>query len=396
MTANGFNGFQHGIDRLRERISKLKGCDLIMDKHDGFVAPPGNADWGGDQRVKGTIIDVCYDGHFICTAKFGDEDPAPLTAASFLLATTEWCWEADYPRDDDEPVPTSTKHLRSMERARYLMRRLIQKVDRQELKEAIVLGLDGNGENRRAYEEALDEAGVPREERPLVVTIELNPVVCLNQALRFGRERVRFSRADWRVRHQTKALEGIERCIIGGSDALLSTEEKRRVALLYMDYCGSPERTLNDDLYASLRRLAICAITIARRQPNKTRTCMMRMQAAAPTAMQLVKSYTHARVVCHVFEAGTTTMKKTTIGKRHNASDLLGKRVMIPASKWSASASKKWKDAMMVVDGKFCFTVCGTYYKHRCALRAIRKDGSLFGEKEPFTLTPEEVESMAG
>ena len=44
--------------------------------------------------------------------------------------------------------------------------------------------LDGNGENRRAMENALDDLGVRLSDRPTVITLELNANVALAGALR--------------------------------------------------------------------------------------------------------------------------------------------------------------------------------------------------------------------
>ena len=404
------NDFQEDITTLRSRIQPLVGEVIIMDKHDGFVAPRGNADWGGAQRVRGKIVKVLHHGHFIAAAKFGDEEPTPLTASSFLLNTTEWCWIQDYPRDDDEPVPEGQKHARSMERARFLMNQLIDKLG-EDLKTAVVVGLDGNGENRRAYEQALDARGVAHDQRPLVVTVEMNPVVALNQALRFGRHRVRFSRADWRRRHKADHVEGIERLLMEESGSLLSADEKARVAMLYLDFCGSPDPKLDyGQVYASLPRLAVCGLTVARRQPNSKLPCLARLQTAAPKNMRLVRAYTHARVVCHVFAepgarpkparpkpVGRAAGPKRTIDKRSlaaAAAALVGTKLKIPAGFWTSGLGDEWNDTLRD-DDKLCFLVSNTYFKYRCALKAYKADGTLYAGKESFTLTPTQAERFA-
>lgn len=404
------NDFQEDITKLRSRMQGLVGKEIVMDKHDGFVAPPGNADWGGAQRVRGKIVKVLHHGHFIAAAKFGNEGLASLTASSFLLNTTEWGWIKDYPRDDDEPVPEGQKHARAMERARFLMNLLIDKLGK-DLKTAVVLGLDGRGNDRRAYEQALDAAGVPHDQRPLVVTVEKNPIVALNQALRFGRHRVRYSRADYRRRHKANHVEGIERLLMEKSGSLLSADEKARIAMLYLDFCGSPDPKLDyGRVYASLPRLAVCGLTVARRQPNPKLPCLARLQAAAPKNMRLVRAYTHARVVCHVFAkpgarpkparpkpVGRATGPKQTIDKRSlaaAAAALVGTKLKIPAGFWTSGLGDEWNDTLRD-DDKLCFLVCNTYFKYRCALKAYKADGTLYAGEESFTLTPTQVERFA-
>lgn len=409
------NDFQEDITKLRCRMQALVGEEIVMDKHDGFVAPSGNADWGGEQRVRGKIVEVLHHGHFIAAAKFGNEEPTPLTASSFLLLTTEWCWTQDYPRDDDEPVPEGQKHARAMERARFLMNQLIDEVGK-DLKTAVVLGLDGRGNDRRAYEQALDAAGVAHDQRPLVVTVEMNPVVALNQALRFGRHRVRYSRADWRRRHKANHVEGIERLLLEESGSLLSEDEKARVAMLYLDFCGSPDPKLDyGQVYARLPNLAVCGLTVARRQPNSKLPCLARLQAAAPKHMRLVRAYTHARVVCHVFAAirpkpvarprparpkpaGRVTGPKLTIEKRSlaaaAAAALVGTKLKIPVGFWTSGLGDEWNDTLRV-DDKLCFLVSNTYFKYRCALKAYKTDGTLYAGDESFTLTPTQAERFA-
>ena len=414
------NDFQDDLPSLRAYVARhLIGEWVVMDKDDAFVAPPNGAAWGGPQRVRGQITRVLYDGCFLCAVQFGDEEPTPVTAASFMLLSTEWCWEQKCARDDDRPIKPASKHARSVERARFLMQQLIAAHGGQNMEEVVVAGFDGNGENRRGFEQALDEAGVPLHERPLVVNFDFDAVVAFHQALRFGRKHSRYSRADWRRRKKKGWVEGIERLIMEESGALFTKEEKRNVGLLYLDYCGGPDDSIDyEAVYANLPNLKVLGITAARRQPRIS--CGERLRAAAPAHMQEIHTFEHTRVVCKVFtqparqppkpeppkpeppkpeppkpEPPKPPRRKTvrkTIDKAA-ASRCIGKIVRIPIDRWVDGLGREWDGALRVAD-KLCFIVCGTFYK-RCELRAFRKDGSLYDEKERITLSVEEVEDLS-
>ena len=291
------NDFQDDLPSLRAYVAKhLIGQWVVMDKDDAFVAPPNGAAWGGPQRVRGQITRVLYDGCFLCTVQFGDEEPTPVTAASFMLLSTEWCWEQKCARDDDRPIKPASKHARSVERARFLMQQLIAAHGGRNMEEVVAAGFDGNGENRRGFEQALDEAGVPLHERPLVINFDFDAVVAFHQALRFGRKHSRYSRADWRRRNKKGWVEGIERLIMEESGALFTKEEKRNVGLLYLDYCGGPDDSIDyEAVYANLPNLKVLGVTAARRQPRIS--CGERLRAAAPAHMQEIHTFEHTRVV---------------------------------------------------------------------------------------------------
>ena len=399
------NDFQQGIDELREEMQSRIGETVVMDKDDAFVAPPGGAEWGGPQRVTGIITEVLHHGHFICAARFGDEPRAtPLTASSFLLDTTTWGWKTQTLRDDGRAVAVGAKHERSVERARFVMSEAIARIPPRDLRKAIAVTLDGNGENRRGFELALDEAGVPLAERPQVITVEMNPVVAFNQALRFGPDNVRYSRGDWRRRRKRGVPEGIERLLTEESGALFTSDEKERVRILYLDYCGSPATDFKyEELYTRLQNLVVCGITVARRQPNPKLPCMTRMRAAAPSGMALAKRFEHTKVVCDVYVApaakraakrAAKPTKPTKLIAKRDAARLLGTEVRIPLTKWVGGVGDEWADTMRV-DGKLCFVVHSTFYKHRCALRARKKNGELYATTERILLTPDEVRAYA-
>jgi hypothetical protein len=78
-----------------------------------------------------------------------------------MLSTTSWDWDHPAARDDDMFIPKGVKHERSMHRAYCLMITIADHVGIHGLKGKYIIILDGNGENRRAIENALDDIGVP-------------------------------------------------------------------------------------------------------------------------------------------------------------------------------------------------------------------------------------------
>lgn len=77
-----------------------------------------------------------------------------------------------------------------MHRAYCLTSAIVDSVGTRGLKGKYFFILDGNGENRRAIENALDDLEISVSDRPTVITLELSPNVAFANALRFGREHV--------------------------------------------------------------------------------------------------------------------------------------------------------------------------------------------------------------
>jgi hypothetical protein len=146
------NDFQHGIEEVRDRVASLIGERLTGDKDDMFTGH-----WAGPQRVSGVIKYVLNDDYFVAGVQFDGEGVSKLTSASFMLSTTTWNWNHAVVRDDDVAIPNGIKHGRSMDRAYSLMIKIATRVGPCNLKGKYIFILDGNGENRRAMENALND-----------------------------------------------------------------------------------------------------------------------------------------------------------------------------------------------------------------------------------------------
>lgn len=392
-----------------------------MDKDDGFTVPHDpRTEWGGPQRVRGRIEDVLYDGHFVCSAKFGDEPFAtPLTAASLLLSSTELHFEeraGQFSRVYDHPVPEGRKHELSVNRARQIAEEALSRLTPQELAEAhtrCVLTFDGNGENRAGFEDAFAAVGLCEERRPLVITVEKEPVPALNQLLCLGPERVRFSQGDFRRRRRRDVCEGIERLVVEDSESLLTEAEKRNTMLLYLDFCGGPNPTFDyDRVYKRLPNLKVVAITAAWRQPNKKRPCRERIQAAAPAGWELIREFRCPGVLTLAYarpsrkrargvqegnareDAASGTAKKAKKeAEEAAAAECVGTEVRVPFTAWPDGPGPQY-DGVLRADGALRFVVAKTHRRVACAVRAMLEGGRL-GPIESFVFTPQTVYAYA-
>lgn len=293
------NDFQHGIEEVRDRVASLIGERLTGDKDDMFTGC-----WAGPQQVSGVIKYVLNDSCFVAGVQFDGEDVSKLTAASFMLNTTKWEWKHPSVRDDNLPVPNGVKHERSMHRAYCLIVAIVASVGVRGLKGKYIFILDGNGENRRAIENALDDLGISISDRPTVITLELNPNIAFANALRFGRKHVRLTSADFRMQCKKNDVCGIERTILLEGHSVLSAEEKDNCIGLYLDYCGSPSKlTAFNKLYARLTQLVACAVTVAKRQPNHAFGCSKRRKLAEPLIdkFEMLHTFDHDKVVCDMY-----------------------------------------------------------------------------------------------
>lgn len=423
------NDFQHGLPEARRIIEEeLIGKKIIMDKDDAFTLS-----YAGPQRVCGTILDVSYESVFVALVQFAGEGISKVTCASFMLSTTEWLWEETVARDDDMLTPTGRKHEDSMERPRYMASHLIR--SGADLKGKVILGLEGDGTNRRAYEQAFDAAGIPVEDRPLVITVEMSPHVAFVQAMRFGRKHVRLSTGDFRIQTKRQNVCGIERAILLEGHDVISQHEKDNCVMLYLDYCGSPGSAVDfKEVYAKLPLMEVCGVTVAKRQPNREKPCAARLAHGAPPKEKfvLVNTYNHARVVCNVYArpedkdahearlrevdnmkarhaASLEAKKRAAAVKRMAAATLqknirrelsvaaercVGQIVHLDPSYWGGDPGNDFIDVKRVED-KLCFQVSRTLNHKRCALRAIMSNGTIYPKEECFWLTPGEVSALS-
>lgn len=407
------NDFQNGIEQVRESIPDLIGKTITGDKDHMFTGC-----WDGPQRVTGTIETTLHNGCFVAGVRFKGEDVSRLNAGSFMLSTTEWGWEHASVRDDDLPVPNGVKHERSMHRAYCLTVAVVGSVGKHGLKGKYLLILDGNGENRRAIENALDDLKVSINERPTVITLELDPNVALANALRFGRRHVRLTSADFRMQVKQKDVCGIERAILLEGHTVLSQEEKDNCVGLYLDYCGSPSKLTDfGRVYARLPNLVACAVTVAKRQPNRAFGCSKRRQLAAPPtdSFDLLRTFDHDKVMCDMYvrkcekkprkvvlcPADASKRRSNSPGHakaprtngRKQARRLIGKVVGLPEALWPKCDPGPEFDGVQRAGDRLLFLISQTYHT-KCALRAVMLDGSLHSETERFWLAPEQASSL--
>jgi hypothetical protein len=125
----------------------------------------------------------------------------------------------------------------------------------------LVLSLDGDGTNKKAFEDKADPA-------VKFLTIEMDPTVCLAQKILFTGEK-----KDDEI---IFAKHGIEDLIIKENDTL-TKEQKENVIALNLDYCGGFINGLDFDkgiegfetLLSRLPRLFALIVTVSKRQrPN--------------------------------------------------------------------------------------------------------------------------------
>ncbi len=388
------NDFQDGIQEVRNYMPRLLGKKITGDKDHMFTKH-----WDGPQRVTGTIETTLHDGCFVAGVRFEGEGVSTLNSGSFMLSTTEWGWEHASVRDDDLPIPHGVKHERSMLRAYCLTVAIVHSVGKRGLRGKNFLILDGNGENRRAIENALDDQDVSIGDRPTVITLELNPNVALANALRFGRRHVRLTSSDFRMQVKRNEVCGIERAILLDGHSILSAKERDNCVGLYLDYCGSPSKlTAFDKLYARLPQLVACAITVAKRQPNHTFGCSKRRELAAPSndKFALLHTFDHDKVMCDMYirrdeqEPCAGAEQKKSESRRNRARRLVGKIVAIPEALWPGGVAGFEFDGVQRVGDRLLFRISQTYHT-KCALRALMLDGSLHSATERFWLTPEQA-----
>lgn len=303
------NDFQVGIDKVREAIGGQRGVRLHMPKSAFCGHWPDTA-----QTCTGKLIGPSYEGRFVAEALFdGDAAPTLLTSSSLMLTDTHVFWRK--PHMDAtallrDKCATNAKHVHAMARARDMYSILLDLgID---LRDRIVLTLDGIGTNRVSGEDVL--ASLDACDRPVTLTLEMNPDVALAQriALGFG-PHVRFTGADPTMSFRSRSLKHagpptIEDVLVTPCNTVLSEEEKRNVAWLNLDYCGGPPKNHSGDCVrfmtrclAHLPRVQMIAVTMARRNhPDLDET--FDDYFPVPYGFSVKKTYTdNVRVVCKLY-----------------------------------------------------------------------------------------------
>ena len=433
--SSGTNDFQEGISEVRASIPSLIGQRVTCDKDHAFTQL-----WDGPQRVSGVVETVIMEDYFVAGVRFDNEGLSSLSAASFMLNTTTWDWAGPALRDDARPTPEGDKHARSMQRAYDLAMVIAKRVGLLNMKGTYIVILDGNGENRRAMENAFDELCIPHTCRPVVITLELNPNVALASALRFGRKHVRLTSGDFRMQITKGKVCGVERAILLDGHSVLTDHEKDNCIGLYLDYCGSPcKKTDFAKLYTRLPRLVGCAITVAKRQPNSDFSCARRRSMAAPPLerFELITTYDHDKVYSDMYalpldaQAHQELHEKTlearkevdariaeTLAAKKRAryevqkgkaaqhkkarsveaarvQELIGTNVGIPLRHWPNNEPGPEYAQVMRRNDSLLFKITKSYHHYKCALRAIMEDGSLHPTTERFTLRANQAAEFA-
>jgi len=175
------------------------------------------------------------------------------------------------------------------------------------LKDDLLLTLDGDGTNKLAF----TQAGWPLQNQ---ITFEIDADVALCQTLA-GFPNVRFtgSQHDFHKRslvcgkNCTQPL--IEHVLLkrGPGNLLLSENERSRVRLLYLDYCGGPVanqdppkcRDAMEKAIAGLSNLRLFAITMSKRRHAEL---CIETYMRTPYGFALVETFTgNSKVVCWLF-----------------------------------------------------------------------------------------------
>lgn len=304
------NDFQVGIDRVREAIDGQRGARLRMPKS-AFCGHWHDA----AETCTGKLLGPSYEGRFVAEALFdGDTAPTLLTSSSLMLTETHVFWRK--PHMDAaallrDKCIANMKHVHAMARARDMYSTLLDSdID---LRDRIVLTLDGIGTNRVSGEDVL--ASIDACDRPDTLTLEMNADVALAQriALGFG-GRVRFTGADPTMSFRSRSLKRagpptIEDVLITPCNSVLSEQEKRKVVWLNLDYCGGPPKNHSVDdcvrfmtrCLAHLPHMHMITVTMARRN-HAGLDYTFDEYFPIPYGFSVTKTYTdNPRVVCKMY-----------------------------------------------------------------------------------------------
>ena len=278
----------------RASVLALTGwhTDYVGDCFD-FVIVRVATDKDRVENPKAIYVCMCDDGKellatasFFCRADTYLERP-DVAPAPFLDAVAAW-----------RNLPANRASVR---RAKVIaVRRLKQVADWSVLKDERWFTLDGNGENREGFYEALRWAGVPKDCWPTILTFECNAEVAFCNTLLFPGQII-FTGGDAAIRSNF-----MEEYIKRGSMGCLSD-----VRLLYLDYCGAPPKSTDMTAFLQLfPELLVYAVTISHRQHEGIHddrvfeTYVPTLSVFEPTRAEALPSKFNAngRVRCRVLE----------------------------------------------------------------------------------------------
>jgi hypothetical protein len=252
------NQFQLGSEAIPSMMQYQAGLSFTMNT--ASLKGHWVNEKGEYYDFTGTIDPICpVKGKLIC-GKCDQGVEFTLPAVSFLDDSTKIAWR----KPPDEIMKQwlaeldSQDHIRSMKRAERMMEEYLHSCNCDPDPKDIALILDGNGENRRGMEKALENAGIPKSKWMSIITMEINPEVALVNKIMFG-ECIVFTGADagfYSKSLVSSKMSGVPvEHLIEKSNDLLTDEMKKRVKIYYGDYCGGP---------AGNQKVAICKKAQAR------------------------------------------------------------------------------------------------------------------------------------
>jgi hypothetical protein len=201
-------------------------------------------------------------------------------------------------------IASDVRYTNSMNRAKYFMEEYIRVCGC--LKEHIIVMLDGDGSNRMACILKLEEARVPKEKWPQIITFEMDPEVALPSKMLFESQCdydcIIFTGSD--STFNSKSLPGngclLEHLITKRND-LYTDDMKKRTKAIYFDYCGGPPLNQNPqkcrdnfdkNVLPKLPNNAVLMVTMSYRQHPFLQQEGINGYISCPSMFELRRSFT--------------------------------------------------------------------------------------------------------
>lgn len=229
-----------------------------------------------------------------------------LSPESLLDVHARIDWRPPDPRllqKFEEKRNATEPRRRSTERARAIGEMLPE----EERSGRLVITLDGDGENLEGFR----DAGWPHGS---VHRYEVDAVVALGQKLLYPDSPMRYTEGD-DVMSPRCGKGMLERILVetNKSASLLSDEDRRRAAILYLDYCGGPRYNQAQDpekrkcknfltrVLGALPNLRVFALTMSKRRHGNLK---IDAYMDVPYGFRLRRVFTeNPRVICWAFTA---------------------------------------------------------------------------------------------
>jgi DNA-directed RNA polymerase subunit RPC12/RpoP len=309
---NSLNQFQLNADTLEQLLNFQLG--LSFSSNTSALACQWRNSNNEFYQFTGIIQTILREGDRVYLTGYCDDGvPFKFPPVFFLDLRTRVKWRKvpQFFYDMWVQELQSSSHLNSMERASQLIDTYI--ATNTSSSKDVVLTLDGNGENRYAMTQRLNEVQIGQ--RPKLYTVEMDPQVALANKLMFG-ESIIFAGADPSLK--TKSLLGdkvlLEHLILK-QNALLSDEMKKNVTCMYLDYCGGPPGNQTPDkcktnlqlVCDQLPKLKYLGMTMSYRKHGKN--LKYTIDTLIPSAFASFKTFTNnKRVLCKLYEKRQTSV----------------------------------------------------------------------------------------